>query len=168
MNSETLTPSQAFARSVKSARQLRNWNQKQLAERLTELGVPTHQATVARVEKKKRGVSLDDAVAFSLALDMPLIEMIGGAAVADYSVALTPKEAWSPELVRMHLRGEFSFSRPGDRGPYYSWRGRGDPKRFAEDFERLEHDGRVRREQHEDGSYILVATESRERGDDNG
>jgi transcriptional regulator with XRE-family HTH domain len=112
-----LNPTQAFARSLKQGRLLRDLNQQRLAERLTELGFPTAQSTIARIETGKRGVTLDDAVAISIALDIPLPNMIAGTAVEGYEVALTPKEVLTAELANSTLLGKLEL---GEERPLYS------------------------------------------------
>jgi transcriptional regulator with XRE-family HTH domain len=126
-----LTPTQAVAQSVRYARRLRGWNQAVLAKRLTELGVPTAQSTIARVERGKRGVSLDDAVALAVALDVSLTHLIAGPASDDDKIVLTPTEVWEPDHVREWIRGNFSLGAGGDKpGPYYGFLGRAEIARF--------------------------------------
>ncbi len=120
-----LTPSEAFIRTVRAARNRRGWNQQQLAERLTELGVPTAQSTVARLEKGKRGVSLDDALALSVALDVSLMHMVAGAAVDYDEIAFAPAVVLDTEQARENIRGNLSLhTGPGGMGNYGGFKGR--------------------------------------------
>jgi transcriptional regulator with XRE-family HTH domain len=154
-----LTPTQAFARSVKKGRQLLDWNQQQLAERLTELGLPTRQSTVARIETGKRGVSLDDAVALSIALDIALPNMIAGAAADGCELTLAPKEVWPADLANANLRGDFSLN-AGELGwgNYYrlDLRSREDRERLRRQWEELRSQGKIRREVSEDGTVTEI------------
>jgi transcriptional regulator with XRE-family HTH domain len=154
-----LTPTQALAKSVKLGRQLLGLNQQELAERLTELGLPTRQSTVARLETGKRGVSLDDAVALSIALDMPLPSMIAGAAVDGCEITLAPKEVWPADLANANLRGDFSLN-AGEIGwgNYYRLdiRPREERERFVQEWEELKRQGKIRREVSEDGTVTEI------------
>jgi transcriptional regulator with XRE-family HTH domain len=71
-NSSYGLPSQIFARRVRETRKRRDWTQEELAARLTEIGRPTTQATIARIEAatstRARNVTLDEAFAFAAAL----------------------------------------------------------------------------------------------------
>ena len=125
------TATEAFRWSVKTARKRRDWNQQQLAERLTELGVPTAQSTVARLEKGQRGVSLDEAVALGVALDVSLAHLIGGPAVEGDEIALTPTEVLSAELTRTWIAGDGPSLHTGpDMGLYYTFKSRAEMERF--------------------------------------
>jgi transcriptional regulator with XRE-family HTH domain len=152
-----LTPSQAVARSVKRARQLQNWNQQQLAHRLTELGLPTRQSTIARIETGKRGVSLDDAVALSVALDVPLVRLIAGQAVDDEQIALAPAEVFPAELARLHLVGSVHLGSPANLSTW--WKGHGEKAREEGWFERAKEAGRVRTDTASDGTTTYVVEE---------
>lgn len=65
------TPSQVLAERLARLRGRRGWSARQLAERLEELGYPLSRVTIAKIENRQRGVSLDDAVALAAALDVP-------------------------------------------------------------------------------------------------
>jgi transcriptional regulator with XRE-family HTH domain len=165
-----LTPTQAFARSVKRARQLHGINQQQLAERLTEVGVPTTQSTVARVETGKRGVSLDDALAFSIALDVPLVRLLGGQAVDDEMISLAPKWVYEAELARLHMVGDF-YSDPTaavwGKDLYGWWKGRSETDSDNAPFERARREGRLRSTTSADGVTVhLIVGDRTEGGDD--
>src|SRR3954454_19868621 len=72
------TPSQAFAESVLIQRKRKGWNQQQLAARLAEVGYPVHWTTVSKLEKGDREPKLEDLIAFSVALDVSPVHMLGG------------------------------------------------------------------------------------------
>jgi len=60
--------SRTFGQQVRAARERRGWTQAQLVAELKKCGEPMDQATVARLETGKRGVSVDDLLLFALAL----------------------------------------------------------------------------------------------------
>jgi len=62
------TPSEVFAEEVKAARRRRGWTQQDLADALDNVGSPIDRSLVASIETKRRGVSLDEALAFAVAL----------------------------------------------------------------------------------------------------
>jgi transcriptional regulator with XRE-family HTH domain len=148
---------------VKKGRQLLGWNQQQLAERLTELGLTTGQPTIARIEKGKRGVSLDDAVALSIAVDIPLASMIAGATADGCEITLAPKEVWPADLANANLRGDFSLN-AGEVGwgNYYRLdiRPREERERFIREWEDLRRQGKIRREVSDDGTVVEVKVDA--------
>jgi len=126
-----------------------------LAERLTELGLPTRQSTVARIETGKRGVSLDDAVALSVALDVPLVRLIAGQAVDDEQIALAPARVYPADLARRHMIGSF-FDGDSPKMLYGWWKGRAEQHEQDERFERARAEGRLRTEVAPDGTTTWV------------
>jgi transcriptional regulator with XRE-family HTH domain len=149
--------------SVKKGRQLLDWNQQKLAERLTELGLPTRQSTIARIETGKRGVSLDDAVALSIALDIPLPNMIAGATADGSEITLAPREVWPADLANANLRGDFSLNAGEGWGNYYRLdiRPREERERFIREWEELRREGKIRREVSDDGTVVEVKVDAR-------
>lgn len=102
----TIRPSECFAIQVKDTRLRKLWSQEKLAERLTELGSPTDQATVARTERGKRNVSLDDAFAYAAALEVSPLFLILPRGDDEPPIAVTPFMATTPADGRRWLRGE--------------------------------------------------------------
>lgn len=62
-------PSVTFGRTVRERRQALNLTQRELAERLTELGWPTYQAQIAKVEAGTRPTSVDEVAMLAYALE---------------------------------------------------------------------------------------------------
>jgi transcriptional regulator with XRE-family HTH domain len=60
-----------FARQVRDTRERKKWTQSDLANRLESLGYPIDRSAIARIEMGKRDVSLDEALAFAVALGVP-------------------------------------------------------------------------------------------------
>ena len=81
-------PSSAFAVQMRTQRDRKGWTQRQLAERLEELGFPVHQTTVGKWEAGERKISLDEAMAICVALDVAPSSMIAGAFLRSQSSRL--------------------------------------------------------------------------------
>jgi transcriptional regulator with XRE-family HTH domain len=64
------TPSEILVGELQAARGRKGWTQRQLADRLEELGAPLDRSTIAKVESGKRGVLLDEVFWFAVALDV--------------------------------------------------------------------------------------------------
>lgn len=70
-------PSKLFSWNVRAERLSRHWSQAELAERVSDfLGTTLHQTTVAKIESGSRSVSVDEAAAFAIALDVPIDRML--------------------------------------------------------------------------------------------
>jgi transcriptional regulator with XRE-family HTH domain len=107
---EELTPSEVFAASMKAQRRGRGWTQHQLADRLGELGYPVHQTTIGKWETGgRRGITLDDALAISNALDVQLVHMLAGSYLRGrdirVKIARDERTALHPEQMRRWLGG---------------------------------------------------------------
>lgn len=69
--------SEVFAESVFIQRKRKGWTQQQLATRLAEIGYPVHWTTVSKLEKLERKPTLEDLIAFSVALDVAPVHTLG-------------------------------------------------------------------------------------------
>jgi transcriptional regulator with XRE-family HTH domain len=76
-------PGRVFARRVYEARKRRGWHQKDLAARLVEIGYVDEsgrpilsRATLSKIEKNDRSVSLEDVLAIAAALDASPVHLI--------------------------------------------------------------------------------------------
>lgn len=85
----------AFARAVKSAREMAGLTQDDVAAQMAGRGFPFHQATVYKVETGSRKVSIAEATALSSILGVPLIWMVDD--VADWRMAMVNE---ARELIR--------------------------------------------------------------------
>jgi hypothetical protein len=75
------------------------------AARLAELGMPLDPSIISRIEQGKRGVSLDEALAFAYALSVTptrLFLPVGRAS----PVTIIGDQSFSPPFVRMWARGQ--------------------------------------------------------------
>jgi transcriptional regulator with XRE-family HTH domain len=84
------TIGQVVASNVRRWRDTRQLDQQDLADRLCDLGWQTDQPTVARIERGKRKVSVDDLAVLAVALNVPPPLLLLPVHDAE-SVALTPK-----------------------------------------------------------------------------
>lgn len=71
-----LKPSEIFGRQLKKSRRRRDWTQDKLAKRMKDLGMSIDRASIAKIEQGKRGVSVDEALALSLALGVAPIHLL--------------------------------------------------------------------------------------------
>ncbi len=55
---------------VKDLRKTRKWTQQDLANAMSARGYPTDRSTIVRLEKRNRGISVDDLVALAAALNV--------------------------------------------------------------------------------------------------
>lgn len=62
------TPSQVLADELRRTRERRGWTQQALAERLEAIDLPIDRSTIAKIEAGSRGVSVDEVLAFAVAL----------------------------------------------------------------------------------------------------
>ena len=69
-----------LARRLTEERQARGWSQERLAREVTAVGVPLPQSAISKIEKPapggRRAITVQEAVAFSIVFDMPLLELL--------------------------------------------------------------------------------------------
>ena len=99
------TVSRVVGRQVQAARERLHLRQVDLAKKLTTLGVPTHQATVHRLETGARRVTVDDVLALAAALEVSPLYLLGGS-YTNEPVPVTPKLEASPPQMRRWLTGQ--------------------------------------------------------------
>jgi transcriptional regulator with XRE-family HTH domain len=103
-------PSDVFAAQMKLQRERKGWTQKQLAARLGQLGFPVHQTTIGKWEAHERRITLDEALAISVALDVAPSHMIAGSflrsKIDSPGIALSAKTPpVSTRLMRTWIQG---------------------------------------------------------------
>lgn len=106
-----LRPSEVFVEQMRIQRARKGWTQKQLAARLAKLGFVVHQSTIGKWEAGERRISLDEALAISVALDVDPAHMVAGSysdlAFSRPSIALSSQTPpVSARQMRMWLRGQ--------------------------------------------------------------
>lgn len=98
--------SRVVGRQVKAARERLHLTQADLARRLDEHGLPTHQATIHRLETGGRQISVDDALALGAALGVSPLFLLTGS-YTDEAVPVTPRRPPAgAEQMRRWLRGQ--------------------------------------------------------------
>ena len=100
-----------FAEQVRIQRGRKGWTQKQLAARLATLGMDVHHTTVGKWEAAERRITLDEALAISIALDVALVHLLAGSyserAVRRPGIALSSKTPpVSARQLRLCIRGQ--------------------------------------------------------------
>jgi transcriptional regulator with XRE-family HTH domain len=104
-------PSEIFAEQIRIQRARKGWTQKQLAAGLGRLGFVVHQTTIGKWEAGERRISLDEAVAIAVALDVALAHMLAGSysdtALSAPTIALSSRTpAVSARQMRMWIMGQ--------------------------------------------------------------
>jgi len=103
---KTEMPSEVFQRRMREERERRGISQRDMVQRLADLGHPMAQPAITRIESGKRKVSLDEAVLIAVALDMAPEQLYApGPTWRDYLVEQAERspreaaEAWHDEQV---------------------------------------------------------------------
>jgi transcriptional regulator with XRE-family HTH domain len=121
---QVTTATENIARTVREARDHRNWSGQQLAEAMSEAGVQWDRNIVANLESgRRRSVSAEELLALGFVLDIcPLHLLIPTAPADDEWFAITPHWVAPAPLVREWLRGRHWMPHPGgsDR-TYWTW-----------------------------------------------
>ena len=104
-------PSQVFVEQMRIQRGRRGWTQRQLAARLSKLGLAVHQTKIGKWEAGERRITLDEALAISVALDVSPAHMIAGSYSDEglRSPSITLSSATAPvsaRQMRMWVRGQ--------------------------------------------------------------
>lgn len=90
------------ARTVAAEREARGWEQRELAERLTQAGRPMSQPIVSRIESGTRRIDVDDLVALAAVLSMSPAALLP-AADADETAAPRRRRRNEPGPVEVAL-----------------------------------------------------------------
>jgi transcriptional regulator with XRE-family HTH domain len=96
---------------IREIRLARGMTQQQLAERLSVLGSPTHQTSVARVESGKRELTLYEAFQYAYALDVAPVHLFVPTD-SDELISIGPNMEAPPDHVREWIRGNWPFGDP--------------------------------------------------------
>lgn len=65
-----MEPAKIFGQQLRLVRMRRGWSQQDLVDRLSQLGFPVDRSAIAKIETGARGVSVDEALAIAVALDV--------------------------------------------------------------------------------------------------
>jgi transcriptional regulator with XRE-family HTH domain len=74
-------PERLLARYVQSERKRRGWSQRDLAERLGEVGMDIHATGITRLERGERAIRFDEFVALCRAFDKTVVEVFSALAM---------------------------------------------------------------------------------------
>jgi transcriptional regulator with XRE-family HTH domain len=78
-----------FSKRLRAERDDRGWTQAQLAEMLSEHGIPMHWTTIAKIEKGDRSVRIDEAAGIADLFDTSLDALLGRKVSPGYDIAYT-------------------------------------------------------------------------------
>lgn len=101
-----LTPQNAFRQRLYEERwEKRKWSQAELAERVTDLGLPMGQRAISAIESGNRDVNLDEAFVIAAALNIPppLLWLSLG---SETRIEITTKSRIHPHLALKWFRGD--------------------------------------------------------------
>src|SRR5581483_5246823 len=99
------TPDRTTANQVQTLRQRQRLSQRQLAERLSELGAPFTQAAVARLESgRTRNLSISDLFALAAALNVAPVHLLANS-FDQNDVPIVGQTKLSPRHARDWIRG---------------------------------------------------------------
>jgi transcriptional regulator with XRE-family HTH domain len=87
------SPERIFGRRVRRERMRRGWRQEDLAAAVADGGISLHPSAYAKIEGGTRTVTLNEAVAITVALDLPVSWMLSGDDTADLEEQLERADA---------------------------------------------------------------------------
>jgi transcriptional regulator with XRE-family HTH domain len=102
-------PSEIAAAQIKEWRKERGITTEKLSERITALGGRVGRVAITKIEKGQRGLSLDDALLFAAALNVPPAVLWFGLGTVD-RVHITPLSEIHPDLAARWLAGEIPLA----------------------------------------------------------
>jgi transcriptional regulator with XRE-family HTH domain len=112
---EAKSPSEAAAEELKRVRTRKGWNQQQLADRMDEIGAGIDRATISKIEKGYRRITLDEVFWFAYALGVSPAALMfprPGRSI----LAVTPKTSVRTAQALHWLRGTHPVDDPDDAG----------------------------------------------------
>lgn len=100
------SPDEVFAAQLRSLRERQPWTQAELATRMTELGFPIDQATIARLERNRgaRGPSLSQVIGAAIALGVAPVYLV--TPWNEESISLSSQHSVPTQEARAWFRGE--------------------------------------------------------------
>jgi transcriptional regulator with XRE-family HTH domain len=110
-------PSEVFRERLRDVRRIRGWTQQELAAALGEAGVDLGEFAITRLEKGKRSLSLDEAVAIAAVLGVSPLHML--VPLDDSGVQLAPLLPVPAASARAWFRGQRPL-RQADERLYYT------------------------------------------------
>jgi transcriptional regulator with XRE-family HTH domain len=101
---------QVIGRQVKAARKMLWPTQEDLARRLTERGVPTHQTTIARLERGERSLTVEDIFAVAATLSISPLHLLAGTYTNESVPVLPTLPPQPPSRMIAWLRGDYALA----------------------------------------------------------
>jgi transcriptional regulator with XRE-family HTH domain len=94
------------ADQIQTVRLRKGWTQQELADRVTQLGMPMGRAVILKIERKRRHVTVDELVALSAALEVsPLFLLMPRDATSGDQIRVTPRQSLPIEMVTKWWHG---------------------------------------------------------------
>lgn len=100
-------PDQLLRIAIRTERKNRRWDQAELAERLREMTatwpspLTMDQNTITRIETGKRGISLNEAYALCVVLDLDLGEILGMSGTPEFLKAVRDRRVAASQILEI-------------------------------------------------------------------
>lgn len=115
-----MTPTEAVASRVRQLRRTRGWTAEELADRMTEVGIPWNQPVVSRLETGKReSISLAEVLALAYILDVAPIHLFVPIDPGEAEYQVVPSREIAVHAAREWIRGQAPLP-GGDVRQYFS------------------------------------------------
>jgi transcriptional regulator with XRE-family HTH domain len=166
------SPSQVARQRIKELRNRHGWSQQQLADRLAELGSPMDRVAIAKLEgeTKPRGLSLDEALLFALALDvaptnlfLPLDEDEDVQIAPNVTVPMAAARKWVVGARPLDAQDWRLYYSEVPEKDFLAHRALGnmEHREFMDDFQRVQREYRESIQKHQREGETLEETEFR-------
>lgn len=99
-----------FGRRVAELRRSRSMTQTEVAQAMTDLGHPTHQTTVAKIEKATRPTPVGEIGALATVFDVPVAELFLGSDADDHALHVRALQDRARLLQAEHARIEATLA----------------------------------------------------------
>ncbi|MFD8615473.1 helix-turn-helix transcriptional regulator [Streptomyces sp. NPDC059631] len=161
---DTSEPVGVIATRVREVRNRHGWTAQDLADRLTEIGLPWNRTTVVKLENGKReNVTVNELLALSLALNVAPVNLLVSLSDAPYKI--TPLRTENADTVRAWVRGEMCLPGAEDARTYFAEVSERD-MRVRIDAVRAQYDLGPHEDQSEWGKFRREGTRMRQQNAD--
>jgi transcriptional regulator with XRE-family HTH domain len=100
---------EVVGRQIRAARKMLWPSQEILAQRLTDKGVPMHQATIARLERGERNITIADLFAIAATLEITPLHLLAGTYTNEAVPVLPTRPPDVPARMIAWIRGEVAL-----------------------------------------------------------